>query len=101
MLFVSIYTIGRHPKLWKDPLKFRPERFLDGSEDRLNEKFLAFSRGPRDCIGKHFAMLEAKLAVSALVTRYNIECVDPNEKIITEITNIPKNGAQVRFSRQT
>jgi cytochrome P450 len=96
-IIVSIYSLHRHPAFWTAPEEFRPSRFMDGSEDRLNDKFIPFSRGPRDCIGKYFAILEAKLAVSALVSFYDVECVDPKERIYAQVTVQPKNGAKVRF----
>ena len=105
-LTLGIYEMGRHPLLWKDPGTFRPERFLDGSEEPPNSKysisakFTAFSKGARDCIGKHFAMLEARLAVSALVTRYDMECVDPDDHLRLHVTTIPASGACVTFSRR-
>jgi cytochrome P450 len=98
ILGVNAYAIHRHPDLWKEPLLFRPERFLDGSEGDISSKFFAFSRGPRDCLGKYFAMVESKLAISALVKRYNLECVDPNEKLIVQVTTLPMNGAQIKFT---
>ena len=108
VLTLGIYEMGRHPLLWKDPGLFRPDRFLDGSEEPPNSKysisakFTAFSKGPRDCIGKHFAMLEVRLAVSALVMRYDFECVDPNERLVLHLTTLPAKGACVTFRhRQT
>jgi cytochrome P450 len=100
VLIISPYVTHRHPSLWKEPEVFRPERFLDGSEENLGDKYLPFLRGPRDCIGKYFAYLELKLAVSSLVMRYDSKCVDPNETIVTIVTNIPRNGAQVMFRRR-
>jgi len=97
ILVVNAYVMGRHPDLWKDPDQFKPERFYDGSEDDINSKFMAFSRGPRDCIGKYFAILEAKLAVSALAMKYDLECVNPNDRIFTFLTNVPEDGAKVKF----
>jgi cytochrome P450 len=103
LLMLSIYCMGRHPLLWKEPEIFRPDRFLDGSEEppqskySINAKFTAFSKGPRDCMGKYFALLEAKLAVAALVSRYDLECVDPKERLISLLTTLPKNGAMIKF----
>lgn len=99
-IFVSPYIMARHPLLWKDPEVFRPERFLDGSEHDISSKFIPFSRGPRDCIGKYFAMLEAKLAISALVMQYNFKCVDPSDRPIAVVTTLPEKGAQVKFTRR-
>jgi cytochrome P450 len=103
ILSLQIYAMGRHPLLWKEPSEFRPERFLDGSEEPpnskygINAKFTAFSKGPRDCIGKYFAFVQMKLAISSFVTRYDLECVDSSERLIVLITALPKNGAQVKF----
>jgi len=103
ILVIATYTMGRDPRLWKEPDAFRPERFLDGSEEppqsqyTIADKFTPFSRGPRDCIGKYFALIEAKLAVAALVARYDFACVDPAERMALLITTMPANGAQVRF----
>lgn len=100
LLLMSTYVMHHHPSLWKEPEAFRPERFLDGSEEGLADKFIPFSRGPRDCIGKYFALLEGKIAVSAMVARYDFECIDPNETIKPQLTSLPRNGAKVRFSRR-
>ncbi|GKY96261.1 hypothetical protein MPSEU_000585700 [Mayamaea pseudoterrestris] len=106
VLIMGIYAMGRHPLIWKEPEVFRPERFLDGSEEPPNSKysisakFTAFSRGSRDCIGKYFALIESKLAISALVTKNDFEAVDPKERMLVLITSLPSNGAQVKFRRR-
>lgn len=100
VLLVNAYVMHRHPDLWRSPDEFLPERFIDGSEEDINSKFMPFSKGKRDCIGKYFALLEAKLAVSALVMRFDLECDDPTDHIFQLLTNIPKRGAKVKFSRR-
>ena len=98
ILMVNAYCMHRHPDLWIEPEVFRPERMIDGSEGDVNAKLMYFAKGPRDCLGKYFAMLEAKLAISALVSKYDLQCVDPNEQIAYNLTNVPANGAKVRFT---
>lgn len=100
VLLLSPYVTHRHPQLWKRPNDFCPERFLDGSEDNLDGKFIPFMRGPRNCIGKYFAYAELKLSVSALAMRYDFECVDPKDGPRTQVTNVPRNGAKVKLSRR-
>jgi cytochrome P450 len=100
VLYVSAYVMQRHPDHWDRPDDFVPERFLDASDNGAS-KFNAWSRGPRDCLGKYFAKLEAKMAVSALVLRYDLECVNPAEEMCYRLTACPKDGARVKMSRKT
>jgi len=97
ILIVSVYVMHRHPDLWKYPDEFLPQRFIDSSEGDIILKYLPFSKGKRDCIGKYFALLEAKLAISALVMRYDLECDDPTDYMEQVLTNLPRRGAKVRF----
>jgi len=95
---VNVFCMHRHPSLWKEPESFQPEHFLDGSKENLPEKFIPIMcGGPRDCILKNFEMLEAKLAVSRFVLKYDFDCVDPKEEIVRHLTASPKNGLQVKF----
>lgn len=47
------YAIHRDPKIWPDPLAFKPERFA-GISDRSPFAFVPFCAGPRNCIGTIF-----------------------------------------------
>lgn len=50
-IVIPIYTMGKNPKLFADPEKFQPERFL--GEITTNEAnpftYIPFSAGPRNC----------------------------------------------------
>ena len=50
---ISPYALHRNPDVFKDPLKFNPDRWLDNSQDTAEMKkwFWAFSSGGRMCIG--------------------------------------------------
>ncbi|XP_049516541.1 cytochrome P450 3A24 [Dermacentor silvarum] len=70
-LIVPTWSIHRNPELWPDPERFDPERFSEGLEkDRHPASYIPFGMGPRECIGKKFAMLELKMALCKLVRRY-------------------------------
>lgn len=74
-LCISIWSMHRHPWLWKEPARFRPERWLEASPDggeRLvhADAFLPFGGGPRACIGKRFAQIEAATILREVLTRY-------------------------------
>jgi cytochrome P450 len=66
-LIVNIYALHRDPVAWPDPERFDPDRFLpEASEGRSRWQFLPFGGGQRKCIGDHFAMLEATVALATL-----------------------------------
>ena len=55
-VLLSRMGLGRNPKVWDEPLKFRPERHLkdDRSAVVLTEsdlRFISFSTGMRGCVG--------------------------------------------------
>jgi cytochrome P450 len=71
---VSFYAMHRDPALWEDPLRFDPDRFLpERSKGRSRWQYLPFGGGPRSCIGDHFAMLEATLALATIIRSAEIE----------------------------
>jgi cytochrome P450 len=62
--------IGRHPKWWKDPMKFDPERF---SPERAEDKqhpgiFNPFGAGAHACVGMQLANMEMKLFWDRMLT---------------------------------
>jgi cytochrome P450 len=90
---VAIYAIHRDPALWEDPLRFDPDRFSPGrSVGRDRWQYLPFGGGPRACIGDHFAMLEATLALATILRRIEIhsERTDfPTDTPLTMVATAP------------
>lgn len=54
-VLLSRLGLGRNPKVWDEPLKFKPERHLNEMEKVVltenNLRFISFSTGKRGCIG--------------------------------------------------
>ena len=101
ILWVNAYACQRHPDHWKDPDAFQPERFLEWKEsDGLNRyHYMPFSRGPRDCIGKYFAMVEGKIAIATLVLKFDVtEVLHKDEVMAARLTNVPLHGCQVKLA---
>ena len=73
VLGFGIWAVQRDPALWPDPLRFDPNRFTpEQAKQRDRWQYLPFGAGPRSCIGDHFAMLEATLALATIIGRCQI-----------------------------
>ncbi|OWZ03333.1 hypothetical protein PHMEG_00024956 [Phytophthora megakarya] len=80
-VMLSLYSAARLESVWgPDAASFVPERFLDKVTGDLMQMsstpFLAFSAGPRVCVGRTLAMLELKLVTACLVGRFHLAEVD-------------------------
>ena len=76
LAFVIPYVLHRHPAYWEDPDRFDPERF-SAARTAARPKFvyIPFGAGPRQCIGNHFALVEAHLVVATLAQRFRLHLV--------------------------
>ena len=84
---VGIYAIYRDPTLWDNPLVFDPDRFsAQRSAGRSRWQYLPFGGGPRSCIGDHFAMLEATLALATIIRQVEIHSLDDDFPCDTPFT---------------
>ena len=59
-----------NPKYFKNPLEFRPERWEEECKNLPPYVLTGFSGGPRTCLGKHLALLEAKIGIIIFMLRY-------------------------------
>lgn len=94
---VSFYALHRDPALWEDPLRFDPDRFLpERSKGRSRWQYLPFGGGPRSCIGDHFAMLEATLALATIIRASEIESLDMDFPLETPFTVVAARPIRAR-----
>jgi cytochrome P450 len=68
LVILSTYALHRHPAVWPDPERFDPDRFA--GPDRGRPGYLPFGAGPRMCLGRDFALVEAVLLLSTLAGRF-------------------------------
>ncbi len=52
---ISAYVAHRDPKVFPEPEKFRPERWLGDDAKELQAAFITFSTGARGCIGRNIS----------------------------------------------
>jgi cytochrome P450 len=99
---VSFYAMHRNPELWDDPLAFDPDRFLpERSQGRSRWQYLPFGGGPRSCIGDHFAMLEATLALATIVRAARIESLHDDFPLATPFTVVAAEPIGARVHART
>ena len=91
--FIHTYSLQRDPRYFSPlPESFLPERWLSearrlalepkifNSEEKYvhnTNAFIPFSAGPTSCPGKSLALMEARMAVSVIVSRFDFE-LDPS-----------------------
>ncbi|MGZ5822592.1 MAG: cytochrome P450 [Hyphomicrobium sp.] len=74
MIFIPIYAIHRHKRLWDDPARFDPERFAPGRDSVYSRyQYFPFGAGPRICVGASFAMVESIAMLAAFVRAARFE----------------------------
>jgi cytochrome P450 len=97
MAVVSFYAMHRDPQLWDRPLTFDPDRFLpEQSHGRSRWQYLPFGGGPRSCIGDHFAMMEATLALATIVRGARIESLKADFPVATPFTVVAAEPVDAR-----
>ncbi|XP_069676194.1 cytochrome P450 9e2-like [Periplaneta americana] len=75
-VFIPIIGLHFDPNYFPDPDRFDPERFSDDNKHKINPlTYMPFGMGPRMCIGNRFALMETKLALTNLLSRFNIKVV--------------------------
>jgi unspecific monooxygenase len=76
IIMIAPWILHRHEKLWHDPNAFIPRRFMPPAAPPDRFAYLPFGAGPRVCIGAHFALTEATLALARLIRAFRIELLD-------------------------
>ncbi|DAZ97645.1 TPA: hypothetical protein N0F65_003963 [Lagenidium giganteum] len=76
----SPWYMGRHGALWgKDPLVFRPERWLEMTTRPTAFQLPAFQAGPRICIGMNMAILETKMFTAVMIKHFRVRIQDGDD----------------------
>ena len=75
-VLLPLYLVHRHPRFWKDPEVFWPERFAPEHEaERPRFAYMPFAAGPRHCIGETLALFEMFVHLYKVARRYRLRYV--------------------------
>lgn len=101
-LMVNLWRMHRDPKVWSDPMEFKPERFLTTHKDMdvkgQHFELIPFGAGRRACPGINFALPMTCLALASLLQAYEISTPDNAEVDMTGspgLTNAKATPLQV------
>ncbi|KZV35645.1 hypothetical protein F511_31025 [Dorcoceras hygrometricum] len=69
-IWIPMLAIHHNEQLWgKDVNEFNPARFASKSF-ASGRHFIPFAAGPRNCVGQSFALMEAKIILAMLISRF-------------------------------
>ncbi|KAF7922013.1 uncharacterized protein EAE98_008224 [Botrytis deweyae] len=83
---VSPWSITHNSKYFSDPWKFKPERWLDPNSKDIKDASRPFLLGPRDCLGRNFALMELNLVLAKLLWSYDMELVNKEINFLEQST---------------
>jgi cytochrome P450 len=88
------WVVHRDERWFDDPEAFRPERWDNDLARRLPRgAYFPFGDGPRICIGKEFAMLEAILVLATVAQRHRLALAPGFRlELLPSVTLRPRHG---------
>ena len=99
---IPIYLVHRDARWYADPEKFEPDRWLPERQAGLpKQAYLPFGGGPRVCIGNSFALMEARLLLAQIASRFQLRLL-PETRLVarTGLTLTPRFGLPMRAERR-
>jgi len=73
LIMFPFHAMHYNPKYFPEPENFIPDRFLKSSNTEIVPfSYLPFGGGPRVCIGQRFAIVEMKIAMAKLLSKFKI-----------------------------
>ncbi len=98
VILIAPWLLHRHEKLWRDPNAFVPERFMAPAPPPDRFAYLPFGVGPRICIGAHFALVEATLALAKIIATFRVTLLDQEPIVpVGVVTTQPDRSPMFRI----
>ncbi|OKL60424.1 hypothetical protein UA08_03974 [Talaromyces atroroseus] len=101
----SVYFVHQDPKIFPEPKKFRPERWIEAQQNglRLDRYMVCFSKGSRSCLGINLAYAELYLTLAKIIPRFEmelyettIEDVEPARDFFVPVPNLDSKGVRAK-----
>jgi cytochrome P450 len=100
-VLMSQWVMHKHANYWEEPLRFDPERWVEGGKGPGHRyAYFPFGGGARNCIGDSFAWLEAIVVLATLVERVGFASCGRTKLVLQPtITLRPKGGLFMKVIR--
>jgi cytochrome P450 len=97
-LMIPQWGVHRSARFYDDPETFDPERWKpERAKERPRFAYFPFGGGPRHCIGKHLAMLEAQLIIARTAQQYELEFLGETPlELMPSLTAHPRQEMSMR-----
>ena len=89
------YLVHHREDIYPEPKQFKPERFLERQFSPA--EFIPFGGGNRRCLGYALAMLEMKLVLATIISKYELTLANkkPEKASRRGVTMAPANGVKI------
>lgn len=97
---INVYAPGlqRHPAAWDDAEEFDIDRWLPEAESAHHpHAYKPFGNGARACIGRQFALVEAKLAIAMILQKFAVSDRHGYRLTLKETLSIKPDDFKVRL----
>ncbi|HVC31007.1 MAG TPA: cytochrome P450, partial [Steroidobacteraceae bacterium] len=101
-VLLPLYLLHRHPRYWKDPDRFIPERFApDHESEHPRFAYMPFAAGSRHCIGETFALYEMLMHLHRLARHFRlIHIADEPIELEAQINLRTRHPLHMRLERR-
>jgi cytochrome P450 len=101
LVLISPWLFHRDARLFEEPLRFDPDRFLPERETKLPRfAYMPFGGGRRVCIGNQFALLEGQIILLTIMQQFDMELLSRKPAVVKPFVTLrPKNGIWVTLRR--
>lgn len=101
-VLLPVRSIHYDPEIHQDPEQFNPDRF-DADQKMHACAYMGFGYGNRNCIGSRFGMMQMKVGMVRLLTRFrferSIDTVVPIKLDFSRPSVVPVGGVPLKVTR--
>ncbi|KAI9003944.1 cytochrome P450 family protein [Hyaloraphidium curvatum] len=100
-IYVLSPTLHRDPRVFKDPLRFDPERFTFENASKIPAgAYKPFGNGGRICIGRPLALMESTLFLAMMLRRFDVAQAEGYKFEMAEALGLRPAGLFINVKRR-